>query len=198
MPMPAIALHLATAPSLSARPSLKLVPPLCPCLTEMFRNHHAFVQRNLRRLGVASSSVEDAAQEVFIVAQRHLDKFRPGSSERAWLSAIALRVASDYRRAAKRRSVLPMDEITPVSRESSPLDRAMYREALERANDALASLSDVQRAVFLLADVEELTAPEIAALTGTKLATVYTRILAARKRFGEALSERDGQLDTQG
>lgn len=163
----------------------------------MFRNHLAFVQRNLRRLGVASASVEDAAQDVFIVAQRHLDKFRVGSSERAWLSAIALRVASDYRRSAKRRAVLPIDDVTPTSREPSPLDTAICREALARANEALRSLSDVQRSVFLLADVEELTAPEIAELTDTKLATVYTRILAARKRFSEALSEQDDLLQSQ-
>ncbi len=198
MPMPASALSLADAPVPAAqpeirtgRPSLTLVPsfvPSPPNLSQMFRCHLAFVRRNLGRLGVPTASVEDAAQDVFIVAQRHLDKFRGGTSERAWLSAIALRVASDYRRAATLRATIPIHEVMPVAHQPSALDIVAHRQELGRANAALQHLSSAQRSVFLLADVEELTAPEIAERTQTKLATVYTRMLAARKRFSAALA----------
>jgi len=197
--MPAIALSLVAASkpvaqpeNRNGRPSLTLVPSFVaspPSLSHMFRCHLAYVQRNLRRLGVPSASVDDAAQDVFIVAQRHLDKFRIGTSEKAWLSAIALRVASDYRRSAKRRATMPIDEVMPVAHQPSALDTVARRQELGRANRALEQLSEAQRTVFLLADVEELTAPEIAELTHTKLATVYTRMLAARKRFAEALAQ---------
>lgn len=185
--MHAIALSLTPCPTPSYKPSLTLLAAPAPCLSDMFRVHRAYVHRHLRRLGVASAAVDDAAQDVFVVAHRHLHKFRAGTSERAWLSAIALRVASDYRRAAKRRPTSSLDEVAPSAREASPLDTAIRRETLTCVHLALQSLSDVQREVFMLADVEELTAPEIAERTETKLATVYTRMLAARKRFNEAL-----------
>lgn len=61
-----------------------------------------FVRRSVRRLGVPAADVEDATQQVFIVAARKLEKFREGS-ERAYLFGIAVRVASDARRAMRRR-----------------------------------------------------------------------------------------------
>src|SRR4051812_39693933 len=61
-----------------------------------------FIWRSLRRLGVAEHSVDDAAQQVWIVAARKLASITPGQ-ERAFLFGTALRVASDARRSASRR-----------------------------------------------------------------------------------------------
>jgi RNA polymerase sigma-70 factor (ECF subfamily) len=180
-------------PALENRVLLSLVPQPAPCAGDLFRHNAAHVARTLRRLGVTAASLDDAVQDVFIVVMRHLSKFRPGSSERAWLSAIALRVASDYRRAHKRRRLTPLDECLPQGPGQSPFDHVVRSQSLSAVMHALDSLPEVQREVFLLADVEEMTAPEIAALTGAKVPTVYTRLLTARRRFGEALSNTQDQ-----
>ena len=65
--------------------------------------HGPYIWRVLRRLGVRPSDVEDVWQETFIVVHRKLDAFEGRSQLRTWLSAIAVRVASDYRNRAHRR-----------------------------------------------------------------------------------------------
>jgi len=63
--------------------------------------HYAFIWRLMRRLGVSAANAEDAAQDVFIVADRKLRAGWP-SNERNFLYAIALRVAANRRRAQRR------------------------------------------------------------------------------------------------
>src|SRR5689334_12643471 len=72
---------------------------------EYFRS----IWRTLRRLGVTPEQLDDAAQDVFLVVHRRLTSF-DGRSLRGWLYAIAVRVASDYRRGKVRRSALPLSE----------------------------------------------------------------------------------------
>ena len=69
----------------------------------LYDDHVAFVWRNLRRLGVAPSDVEDRVQEVFVVAHRRLADYEErGHGPRAWLFQIVLRVASEWRRHKRR------------------------------------------------------------------------------------------------
>jgi len=63
---------------------------------------------------------------------------------------------------------------------------------------ALDALSDEQRAVFVLADIEELSAPEIASALDVKLNTVYSRLRSARKIMGEQLSAAGGGAGSEG
>jgi RNA polymerase sigma-70 factor, ECF subfamily len=72
--------------------------------------HGPYIWRVLRRLGVRESDVEDVWQETFIVVHRKLGAFEGRSQLRTWLSAIAVRVASDYRSRAHRRREQATDE----------------------------------------------------------------------------------------
>ena len=66
----------------------------------LFRAHFNFVYRNLARLGVPSSAVEDAAQEVFVVVLRRGES---AESMRGWIFGVVRRIAWRYRRGAARR-----------------------------------------------------------------------------------------------
>src|SRR5688500_5784130 len=66
-------------------------------LRSLLDQHFREVWRVLRRLGVPLTTVDDAAQQVFIVASRKLAQVRPGS-ERAFLTSTAVRVAANARR----------------------------------------------------------------------------------------------------
>src|SRR5688572_18940673 len=74
-------------------------------LSEQFRaifvRELAYVVRSLRRLGVRHEEVEDMAQEVFLAAHVHLDRYDPSRPVRPWLFAFAARVAANYRRLSR-------------------------------------------------------------------------------------------------
>lgn len=149
----------------------------------LYRAHFAFVWRSLRRLGVMEASLDDAAQEVFLVVHRRFDEFRPGSSPRAWLFAIAQRVASDQRRWLRRKgNLLPLKEELATGA-PGPLEQAMASEASDIVLDFLDSLDPDRRSAFILSELEQMTAPEVASSVQANLNTVYYRIASARKAF---------------
>src|SRR6185436_2589400 len=69
---------------------------------EIYEEHLAFVWRSLRRLGVREAGLDDAVQEVFLVAYRRLPAFEGRSSLKTWMFGIVLRVARTFRRTAQR------------------------------------------------------------------------------------------------
>jgi RNA polymerase sigma-70 factor (ECF subfamily) len=156
----------------------------------MYREHFGFVWRTLRRLGVSVDALDDTAQEVFLVVHRRASELRVEGSPKAWLFAIAQRVASDHRRWRRRKGhVLPLESEVPA-RSQTPLEHAMHREASDLVLDFLAQLDDQRRAAFVLADLEQMTAPEISRATGANINTVYYRIASARKAFVAFVLER--------
>jgi RNA polymerase sigma-70 factor (ECF subfamily) len=150
-----------------------------------------FVWRNLRRLGVDEADAEDRTQEVFVVAHRRFDEFEDrGHGPRAWLFQIVLRVASDARRHRRRHPEDP-DGGTAMGRASvapAQADELLRREALSRLDAALATIEVGRRAVLVMHEIEEMTAPEIAQALGIPLNTVYSRLRVARQELEEALA----------
>src|SRR3954469_6511977 len=79
-------------------------------LEAMVQSHFDAVWRSLRRLGVADGSLDDAAQQVFMIAARKLDTIIP-AGEKPYLLGIAVKVASDERRTrARKREVSEQDD----------------------------------------------------------------------------------------
>jgi RNA polymerase sigma-70 factor (ECF subfamily) len=146
-------------------------------LARIYREHHPFVWRSLARLGVPSSSVADAVHDVFVVAGRRLDEFEGRSSMRTWLFAIAIRVAKSCRRDASREQQRKRSWFRLSSRTEQPHARTDAACTLDALLD---HLDDTKRAVFIMAELEGMTAPEIASALGIKPATVYSRLRLAR------------------
>lgn len=143
------------------------------------------IWRTLRRLGVTTAQLDDAAQDVFVVVHRRLSEF-DGRSLRGWLYAIALRVASDYRRGALHRRALPLDG-SLVDPAPDPGRTSELNESVRLLHALLAELSEPKRTAFVLAELEQLSVPEIAEALGENLNTVYSRVRAARAEFEAAL-----------
>jgi RNA polymerase sigma-70 factor (ECF subfamily) len=156
----------------------------------LYDEHVAFVWRNLRRLGVSEADVDDKTQEVFVVAHRRFMSYEErGHGPRAWLFQIALRVASDARR-HRRRHPEQLDGGVAEERQSIEPGQAnalARREALDRLDRALATIDVGRRAVLVMHEIEEMTAPEIAAALGIPLNTVYSRLRVARGELEAAL-----------
>src|SRR5437773_399542 len=155
--------------------------------TALYEAEFAYVWRSLRRLGVSDAQLDDATQDVFLVVYRRLSDFESRSKLRTWIFGIVLRVASTYRRTAARRPTEPLDEHA-AAREASVedlADRAVAGHLLRRLLD---DLDDERRAVFVLAELEQMTAPEIAAALGVNLNTVYSRLRSARRDINAAVA----------
>ena len=155
-------------------------------LREAFTAHYDFVWRSLRRLGVWPGSVDDAAQEVFMIFSRKVDVVEPGA-EKSYLFGTALRIASDTRRAQSRRDHASDDALDrtadPNPTPDAALGDARARQLLQEVLDSLPL--DV-RAVFVLSELENLSAPEVAQTLGIPPGTVASRLRRGRELFSEA------------
>jgi RNA polymerase sigma-70 factor (ECF subfamily) len=160
----------------------------------LYDAHLDFVWRNLRRLGVSEADAEDRTQEVFVVAHRRFHEFEDrGHGPRAWLFQIVLRVASDARRHKRRHPEDPDGGLAMgrASIDATQQDAILRREQLSRLDAALDTIDVGRRAVLVLHEIEEMTAPEIAQVLGIPLNTVYSRLRVARTELEEALRRQE-------
>lgn len=158
-------------------------------LETLYRAHHAFVWRCVRRLGLADAQIDDAVQDVFLVVDRRIDGFLPGGSVRSWLFAIAMRVVQSHRRRERRHRRRVEAFCASVARSEPEKSSAVIL-----LHQLLDQLSDERRAVVILSDLEKMSAPEVAVALGIKPNTVYSRLRAARAQMRQAAR----QLETEG
>lgn len=149
----------------------------------------------LRLLG-SHTAAEDAAQEAFIAAFRHIKGFRGGSFP-AWLFRIAANASYDELRRRRRRPVTLEQEAAqnlpaeaPTHAFASPEAYVQQREQAQLLQQGLASLPQDQRLAVILCDVQGLSYEEIAAATGASLGTVKSRISRGREKLRHFLRER--------
>jgi RNA polymerase sigma-70 factor (ECF subfamily) len=160
-------------------------------LARVYDQHSRYVWRCLRSLGVRDAQLDDAVQDVFMVVSRRLAEFDGGARLSTWLYAIALRVARKYRdRARREQNALQSDAtLAELAAASSHAEEdALRLERVALARHALEALDDDKREVFVLARVEQMSAPEIARVVGIPLNTVYSRLRAARCAFDAEVS----------
>jgi RNA polymerase sigma-70 factor (ECF subfamily) len=181
---------------------VKLVHPDPPSDTDqpdgrfgaVYAEHVGFVWRCLRGLGIPSAGLDDAAQDVFLAVHRQLPGFRGEASLRTWLYAITRHVAANHRRRDRRKgsALTPLQPELPslVDPQPGPLERAADAQAAAFVERFLAKLDTKKREVFLLAFVEEMTIPEVAAALSIPLNTAYTRFRRVRAAFQRALERR--------
>lgn len=156
-------------------------------LALLYSNQFKFVWRCLKGLGVPERHLDDAVQEVFIVVRAKLDSFDGSHPVTTWLYAIAVRIArrSHRTQARERARFLSTDDL-PGEANAKGTDQATAlekRERLSLAQRALADLDENKREAFVLSAIEGLSAPEMVAILGVPLNTVYSRIRAARQAF---------------
>jgi len=145
-------------------------------------------------MGVPLTSLDDAVQDVFLVVQKKLGQFDGKGELRTWLYAIALRVARRYRAAAAEEAQRLSTEAQTLNRDEpggqpelpdqTDTERTVESgERLDLARRALDKLDDAKREVFVLRQIEQMSAPEIAEAIGIPLNTVSSRLRAARFEF---------------
>lgn len=149
-------------------------------LEQMFRAHHELIWRTLRRMGLSPDAAADATQQAFLIAAERLADIRRGS-ERAFLFGTALRLAQTAFRARRR---VQLEEDMDLRADPARAEAiAHQRSALRLADRILATLNEELLTVFILFELEGLSAPEIAELVGIPVGTVSSRLRRAREAF---------------
>ncbi len=156
-------------------------------LADVYRKHHRFIWRSLVRLGVADDHLDDAVHDAFMVVARRLAEFEGRSEIRTWLFAIAMRVAQSIRRDDERERRNRAKVVGLPREENVPHERA---DAARTLRELLSHLDDDKRAVFIMAELEGMTAREIAGVVGAKTATVTSRLRLAREQLTRHLERR--------
>lgn len=149
-----------------------------------------------RIMGDADSAA-DATQEAFIAAFRAIHRFR-GGSFRAWLLRIVTNACYDELRRRKRHpsaslEALYVEDEAPepegmlASRTEHPESYVQRRELQAAIMDCLQALSEDQRVVAVLSDIEGFSYEEIARIVGVALGTVKSRLSRARHSLRDCL-----------
>jgi RNA polymerase sigma-70 factor (ECF subfamily) len=188
-------LALAAAAGPAARVGGELSTPALSQADRNQRLHNAValhfdtVWRMLRRLGVPEADADDAAQGVFLALDRRLLDV-PVERERGFLLSAAVRVAANTRRQLRRsREDAGLDE-QRAGNDPTPERALEHRQALAELDQALGSMNDDQRTVFVLYEIEGFSLPEIARSLDVPLGTATSRLRRARDTFEAWLADR--------
>jgi RNA polymerase sigma-70 factor (ECF subfamily) len=134
-----------------------------------------------------SNDARDVVQEVFLRLYRSMDKYDPKYDFAAWLHRVAVNLSIDHHRRNARRRHVPLDDITAA--DASPVTESIgtgitLKGAIRKLSD---KLSDNQRKVFVLRDLQNFSTGEVAAILGLKPDTVRKHLAGARLRIRKAL-----------
>jgi len=140
---------------------------------------------------------EDAAQEVFIRAALHIDRYQPGTSIKSWLAQITINLCRDrYRRARVRRrllEVLKALSLQAAPPSPTPEEALIQNESQHKLKRAVDALDDKHRLPVLLRYQHGLSVPEIAHALDLSEGTVYSRLhyahLKLRQSYGGSPAE---------
>ena len=105
---------------------------------ELVAEHHPRIRNYIRSMGVASSAVDDIAQDALVVAFKQFDTFEPGTSFPAWVNTIARNVFWGSSRKKTRRARILNETVTDLLVSSDP-----YQE-LANQDDSSWELSALQ------------------------------------------------------
>jgi RNA polymerase sigma-70 factor (ECF subfamily) len=153
----------------------------------LYGRHFDQVARWAKRLGGPGVDAEDVAHDVFVVVFRRLAEWRGEASPSTWLFRITERVVKTHRRRARwsRQLAGLLGDYAPHAADArpGPREQAETNESVASFYRGLEQLDDKHRTAFILAEVDDLSAREIAALQNVPEATVWVRIHRARQRL---------------
>jgi RNA polymerase sigma-70 factor (ECF subfamily) len=157
---------------------------------ELFQRYRLVAYRVAHRFLGNEADALDAAQDGFVKALTNLPGFQGRSSFKTWLLRVVSNAALDLGRQRGRRETLSLDAVGPhdsdgaqplvIENPALGLERKDLRDLLNRA---LATLSEPQRATFVLHADAELSYREVAEVLGISIGTVMSRLYYARQKL---------------
>ena len=166
----------------------------------LMRRHNSRLFRTARAILKNDAEAEDAVQDAYLDAYRHMADFRGDAQVGTWLVRIVVNHALMRLRKQKRESVVvPFEhnesadaadivEDLPDERTEAPPAAAIRAEVRRLLEQRIDELPIAFRTVFMLREVEEMSVDETADVLGIPPATVRTRLFRARALLRQALA----------
>jgi RNA polymerase sigma-70 factor, ECF subfamily len=154
-------------------------------LEQLLERHQSQVYRFGMKMCRDPEDAKDVLQDTLLSVARNVRDFSGGSSISTWLYSIARSFCIKKRRKSKfapREAAASLEgDAERVADPAATADEVFASKQVEQAlAAAIASLEPMYREVLLLRDVEGLTAPEVARVTGASVQAVKSRLHRAR------------------
>ena len=162
----------------------------------LVRNYMEQAFRVAYRVVGHREDAEDLVQEAFLAAYQYLDSFEIGRPFGPWLIRIVLNRGANLRRSRARRSTEP--ETEGVSNAPSALDESERTDMRRVLQDALATLSERQRLIVTMFDVDGMTSAEIGEMMQLAPGTVRWHLHEARRHLRGVLGRFFPRGDAEG
>ena len=194
-PLNALCTELPSAVSVPAAPAVAV-----PTFDHIYRAHRGRVLATIRNvLGpTPEHELEDVVQLVFIEVFRCLDRFEGRSKLTTWLYRIAVNVALQHIRKKKRKRWLTLgltgDELGREPSRVNANTRLEDRQMLRLVYEAVATLSEKKRAVWVLHELQGLSPHAISDVLEIPMNTVRSRLLAGRRVATRSSRYREGAV----
>ncbi|WP_288765628.1 sigma-70 family RNA polymerase sigma factor [uncultured Varibaculum sp.] len=152
------------------------------------------------RLTRRPADAEDLVQETYMQAFRKFNQYQPGTNLKAWMYRIMTNtLLNQYRSKSRRPQEDGSGEISDQAQVAQSLHHqvgmpsaetiALERVPNETIQAAFDQLSDENRTVVYLADVEQFSYKEISQILGIPLGTVMSRLHRGRSQLRKELAE---------
>ena len=157
---------------------------------DIYRRFFDDVSRWVRALGAPEADRDDLVQDVFVIVHRRLPDF-DGQNLGGWMYQIARHRVRDFRRLRWFRVLVGRGpfERNIATDAAGPEALLGNKEKAEILARLLSRLPEMQRAAFVLFEIDGYSGEEIADLQGVPINTVWARIHKARQKLAARLRQ---------
>ena len=166
-------------------------------------DYYNFIYRLTNAILRDPCEADDAAQETFIQAIRHIDAYQVGTNIKNWLAKIAINICRDKFRRMKTKKLL-QDVLKIVSWQAAqgspkPEDMVIRNERQRIIQEVIETLDEKHRLPVLLRYVQGMAISEVAQVLDVNEGTIHSRLhyahLKLRDRLKRLAQEHDGLVE---
>ncbi|MBK3518614.1 RNA polymerase sigma factor [Carboxylicivirga marina] len=154
----------------------------------LLERHTDYCYSIVYRMINVKAEAEDIVQDAFVTVWQ---KIRSFDSQKAkfttWLYSIATRMAIDALR--KRKNQVDVHSVAIISEDHNGFTQLCNNELEESVRQATSSLTELQKAVFVLREIEEMEVVEVSYITGLSAKQIKDNLYVARKQVRERLKK---------
>jgi RNA polymerase sigma-70 factor (ECF subfamily) len=163
--------------------------------TELVHRYQERIYWLARRFQNNHDDADEIVQEVFCKVHESLKEFRGESSFYTWLYRITVNASLNAVRRERVRKFFRLDEILeqPESTEETPDELLEGAEQRSLIDEAVATLPEKQKAVFIMRYYDELSYEEISKILKTTVGGLKANYFHAIKKIGEYLKRAHGR-----
>ena len=160
---------------------------------ELIEGHSRLVFSVAFRILNDENEAKDASQETFISVWMNIEKFDESRSFKSWLYKIVTNKCLDTLRRRKKSNLIYQDIDTwqkmAIQSAENPEQKISNREIGTLISGMTEHLSDKQKVVFVLSELQELTHDEIVEITGLTKDSIKSNLNHARRNIGKMLQK---------